>query len=197
MNRFLSLTVAGAAVASSLSANADVINAKFSGTVSTQINSGLSVGTAVSGAFAYDTVASRYLTFTIAGQSVAAGFASAADVTPDLYSAIYEAQVSPLQQGGTLNSTFALDLEGLNPWSSNNALALLTNAAQLAANLDAASSSFGYFTANSDGTNVRALNATLTGLQVIAVPEPSTAALLLAGIAAIGFSGIHRRRRNG
>lgn len=186
MKRLLKLAACVVAVATTLSAQADVIDAKFSGTVASQTNTTFAVGAAIAGRFVYDSYTDRYLSFTVGSQSVAPGYASSADITPDLYSAIYQAQVSPVQ-GGTFNRTFSLDLEGLSRWPSNNAVALLTNAVQLATNLDTASSSFGYYTANADGTGVRSVNATLTGIQVSAVPEPSSMALLLVGVAAVGL----------
>lgn len=45
-------------------------------------------------------------------------------------------EVARVQQGGTLNSSFSVELEGLGVWPLNDAVALLTNPGQLAANLD-------------------------------------------------------------
>jgi hypothetical protein len=52
---------------------------------------------------------------------------------------------------------------------------------------------FTYYMANSNGTNLQTLTATLTGITVSAVPEPSAMALLLAGIAVVG--AVARRRQ--
>ncbi len=197
MKRLFTLTAAVAALSFALPSQATLIDARFSGTVGSQVNAGFTVGAAIAGTFVYDTVLARYLSFTVGGQSVAPGFASTASLTPDLYSAIYRAQLSPVQQGGNLNSTFVVDLEGLNPWPSGNAAGLLLNTAQLASNLDTAFSSFGFFTANVDGTGVRSVNAALTSLSATAigaVPEPGTTALLLAGVVAFG---LRRFRRSG
>ena len=191
MKHIFATAVAVAAAAIAGSASADVIDAKFSGQVATQTNTSFAVGAAINGEFLYDTVSSHYLSFVIGGQSVLPGFLSTATITPDLYSAIYQAQLSPVPLPGTRNSTFTVDLEGQNPWPSNNALALLTNAGQLATNLDRIFSNFGYYNANSDGTDVHALSATLAAFQVSAVPEPSTVALMLVGLAAAA-----RRVRN-
>ena len=165
-------------------AAATVIDAKFSGTVESQTSTSFAVGAAVSGEFVYDTAASRYLSLVVGGQSVAAGFASMAAVTPDLYSAIYQAQLSPVPLPGTRNSTFTVDLEGQNPWPSNDAVALLLNTAQLASNLDRTLSGFGFYDAAADGTDVHSLSATVSSLQIAAVPEPSAVVLMLAGMAA-------------
>jgi hypothetical protein len=184
MKHLLITAAAVAAIAAFQPAAADVIDAKFSGLVATQVNTSFAVGAAITGEFVYDTAASRYLSFTVGGQSVAPGYLSTATITPDLFSAIYQAQLSPVPLPGTRNSTFAVDLEGQGPWTSNNALALLSNAGQLATNLDTALSNFGYYSANGDGTDVHSLSATLSAFQVSAVPEPGTTALMLIGLAA-------------
>lgn len=195
MQRLSFLAVAVAAVAVPLSAHADVIDARFSGTVQSQANAGFSLNSPITGEFIYDSSSARYLSFVIGGQSIAPGFASTAELTPDRYTALYRAQVSPVSLGGMLNSTFTLDLEALNaPWPSNGAIALLVSFSQLVGNLDTANSSFGFYTANADGTGIRSVSATLNNLQVSAVPEPTSVALLLAGIAAIGS---RRARRAG
>lgn len=194
MKRLLKLAVAVAAVATSLSVHASVIDAKFSGTVASQVNTSFAVGTPISGEFFYDTFAGRYLSFMVGGQSVAPGYSSSASITPDQYSAIYQAQLSPVL-GGAVNSTFAVDLEGLSPWPFRDPMALLLDAGQLAANLDTSLSNFGFYTANADGTGVRSLNAMLTGIRVSAVPEPGTAVLLLVGVAAVGSLRRSRRSR--
>jgi hypothetical protein len=106
----------------------------------------------VSGEFIFDTVTANL--FTIGGRSVAPSFAWSASVTPDLTSAIFQAQLSPVQPGGgTVNSTFILDLEALIKWPSNDPFALLAPNV-LAANLDTGLSSFGFYIANADGTGV-------------------------------------------
>jgi hypothetical protein len=179
--------------AASSATNASVIDARFNGTVNSQANTTFAIGNAITGEFLYDTSLGRFLTFTVGGQAAAPGFVSAASVTPDLFSAIYQAQVSPVL-GGSINSTVAVDLEGINQWASSNAVALLLNASQLMSNLDTTLSNFSFFNANADGTNVHSLNATLTGIQVTAVPEPGSVALLLIGLSAIGLRRARRSR---
>ena len=192
MNHFFKLAVASAAIAASLSAHADLLDVTFSGNVSSQSGSSFAANAPITGEFFFDTVSGTFLSFTVGDQAVAAGYSSSAAVTPDLYSAIYKAQVSPVVLGGPSNSSFSLDLEGLNKWSSNDAAALLSNASQLSTNLDLGSSSFGYYTANSDGTAINSLNASLASIQVSTVPEPTSLALMVVGIAAVGLRRLRR-----
>ena len=197
MKRISTLALAVTALATTLSAQADVIDAKFSGTVQSQINAGVAVNSPIAGEFIFDTSSASFTMFVIGGKSVAAGFSSLADMTPDKYTALYTAQVSPTTNGGNVNSTFTVDLEALNAgWAAANAVALLTNTAQLATNLDTVNSSFGYYTSNADGSNVKSLTAVLTSLQVTAVPEPATTALWLSGVIVIGAAFKGRRRRD-
>jgi hypothetical protein len=198
MKRVSILAAAFVAAITSLSAHADVLDAKFFGTVQSQNNAGFTIDSPISGEFFYDTDSQKYLSFSIGGQSVAPSFASTASLTPDMFTALYRAQVSPVATGGTLNSTFTLDLEALNaPWSAGSAAQLLMDAGQLASNLDTDNSTFGFFTANADGTGIESVTAALDGLTVTtvaAVPEPSTVALFVGGL---GLLGVRRRIRRG
>jgi hypothetical protein len=192
MKRLLTLAVAVAAVASPLSAQAAVLDVNFSGLVQSQTGTTFAVGSPISGEFLYDASSSTYLSFKIGGYSVAPGYASSASVTPDQYSALYTAQVSPVPLGGTINSTFSLDLEGMNQWPTFDAVALLTHSSQIPGNLDTTLSNFGFYTANADGTNIQQLTASITRF---AVPEPASFGLLLVGAAAMFSQRLTRRTR--
>lgn len=192
MKNFFAIALTSAALATAASADAAVVDVKFSGTVQSQIGTGLALNSVINGEFVYDTALSAYTLFTIAGQSVAPGFASKADISADMFTALYTAQLSPVAVGGDVNSSFSVDLEALDtPWSGS-AVALLTSP-QLASNLDTKLSTFSYYTANSNGTNLKTVTANLAGIQVSAVPEPASAALLLAGLGAVG--AVVRRRQ--
>ena len=186
MKRISALTATLAATLATLSAHAAVVNASFTGLVQSQSNTAFAVDAPISGSFSYDTTTATYLSFVVGGQSVAAGFMSTAALSPDLYTALYTAQLSPLQSATAVNSTFSLDLEGNSQWSATNAIGLLSDSAQLASNLDLPDSSFRYYMANADGSAVHAVVAQLTGVNVIgAVPEPSNVALLALGLVPI------------
>ena len=99
-----------------------------------------------------------------------------ASIGPALTDAIYTAQVSPVLATGTPNRTFSLDLSSLTNWpSTDTAFTLLTDKTQLTTNLDTISnplsafpSTFNYFTANADGSNVVSLDANLTSVTATA-----------------------------
>ena len=203
----LTLSVlAVAAMVAVVPANATVYNVNFTGTVyQTQGSPGQAIGSTVTGHFDLDSITASFLDFTIAGQSVPAGFQSFASIGPALTDAIYTAQVSPVASGGSKNSTFSLDLSSLTTWpSTDTAFTLLTDTAQLTTNLDtinnpasAFPSTFSYYTANADGSSVISLNANLTSVSatVIAAPVPEPATFALIGIASLGLGLFARRRR--
>ncbi len=192
----LALAAATAAVAMPAAASAapgEVLDVIFAGTVASTVGAtGYTVGGSVTGEFVYSGTIGGYDFFAIGGQSAPAGFASSASVTPSLSDAIYQAQVSAVQQGGSVNATFALDLSALTSWPSSDAIALLTNTSQLTTNLDTVTfpSTFTYSTAAADGTGIVSLTADLTSLNVT-VPEP--ASLLLLATSLLGLAATRRR----
>ena len=191
----LHLSLGAAALATVLSAQGAILDARFSGTVSSQTATSFAVGASVSGEFVFDTVTGNFLSFEVAGVSAAPGFASTAAFSPDNSTALYRAQVSPVDQGGSVNRTLVVDLEALNlPWQSASAATLLSDTPQLASDLDRSSSFFGFYSAAASGANVQSLNASLDRLQVIApVPEPASAVLLLLGGGALLLGRTGRR----
>jgi hypothetical protein len=203
MKRLLTLAVAVAAVASTLTAQAAVLDVKFSGTVQSHIGTSFADNAPISGEFFLNSSTGKYLSFNIGGYSVAPGFESKADISPDQYSALYTAQVSPVTQGG-INSTFSLDLEGVNKWTSfNDAVGLLTDTSQIPSNLnikpnntpyDSTFSNFGFYTGNADGTNIKQLTASLNSIAVSTVPEPENFELMMVGWLVIGIRLARRNR---
>ena len=196
MQRILSV-LAIAALAATVPAHAAVYDVNLTGTVfQTQGATGQVVGNTVTGHFDLDSTTGAFLDFMIAGQSVAPGYLSSAIIVPAQTDALYTAQVSPVASGTLSNSTFSLDLSSLSTWpSTDTAYTLLTDTAQLTTNLDTVTnpssafpSTFNYYTASANGTNVVALNADLTSLAATAaVPEPADLALLASSLLVVGL----------
>lgn len=199
----LSATLLAAAPAQA----APIYDVSFTGSVaSTQGSTGFVVGSTVTGELIYNGNSNTFTLFTVAGASATAPFTSLASLTPDRSSALYQAQVSAVQQGGTVNSNFALALEGRNPFpvAFGDAQGVLGLGSSLFSLLDTAAgnpgtptpSTFGYNLSQSNGTVTARLLANLTSINVtstnVAVPEPGSLALL--GTAALGLMGIRRGR---
>jgi hypothetical protein len=193
-----------AAVAAAPAQAGPIYIVNFTGIVDqTQGATGETTGSTVTGRFDLDSATGNFLDFMIAGKSVAAGYTSMAGIVPALTDAIYTAQVSPVLSTGTPNSTFSLDLSSLTSWpSTDNAFTLLTDKTQLTTNLDtitnplsAFPSTFDYFTANADGTNIVSLSANLTSITATATPEPGSLALVTVPLL-LGL-GLFVRRRAG
>ena len=174
MKCMLSVLVSAAAAAA-VPAHATVYTVNFTGTVSQTIGAtGEAVGETVMGQFILDSTNSRFLDFTIAGQSVAPGYQSVATIVPAQTDAIYTAQLSPVSAGTPSNSSFSLDLSSLTTWpTTDTAYTLLTDTNQMTTNLDTVSnplsafpSTFNYYISSSMGANVTSLDANLTSITV-------------------------------
>lgn len=193
MQKILSLLAPGLLLAAlAAPADAAIYSTSFSGTVTQQTGTTLSVGNAVSGAFVYSSDLGRFLSFTIGGASATPPYTSIVSTTPGVnpYTALFEAQNSAVQQGGA-NQTFSLDLEALTTFRNATALGILADPT-VTSQLDPALSQFNYFIGNANGTGIRSVTAALTVSSLsTAVPEPVTLALLAAPVLGV----VLRRRR--
>jgi len=187
MKHTLSFLAIGA-LAVVLPAQATMYSVNFAGTVYQTVGAtGEAVGSTVTGHFDLNSTSGSYSDFTIAGQSVAPGYQSSAVMVPAFTDAIYTAQLSPVSAGGTSNSSFSLDLSSLTFWpSGDTAFTLLTDTTQLTTNLDTVTnpasvfpSTFDYYTANANGTNIVSLAANLTSLAVTRTKHRRAAHLLV------------------
>jgi hypothetical protein len=201
MKRTLSV-LALTALAATVPAHAAILAVSFTGTVfQAQGATGQAIGSTVMGHFDLNSTTGSYLDFTIGGKSVATGYMSSANIGPALTDAIYMAQLSPVSTGMPSNSTFSLDLSSLTTWpSTDTPYTLLTDPTQLTTNLDtinkpssAFPSTFGYYTANSNGTNVVSLTANLTSVNVSASAIPEPASLALVAFSLLGLVLFARR----
>jgi hypothetical protein len=197
------LVLATTALAVIVPAHAATIAANFTGIVyQTQGATGQAVGNTVTGHFDLDSTSGNFLDFMIAGKSVAPGYQSFASIGAALFDAIYTAQVSPLASGMPSNNSFSLDLSSLATWpATETAFTLLTSTTQLTTNLDTVTnplsafpSTFSYYTANADGTNVVALYANLTSITATATPEPASLMLVASSVLGLGVFVFRRTR---
>ena len=174
-------------------ANADVIRASFSGTVSDQQGTSYTVGAPIIGSFTYDTTAGTYSAFNIGTFSVTAPFDSFGPlIAPGVSQAVFKAQQNPSTAAGiTTSAAFTVDLEYNSKVSTLDLSALLNagGGAFITDPTDPGVSTFGWQTQSANGTGVRFVDAFLTN---IAAPEPITLALL--GTAGVSLLAARRRR---
>jgi len=194
------LAIAALATAAALPAQAEILEVAFTGSVVTAVGATPDgVGDTVSGEFFINTATGGLSSFTVAGQSIPAGYDSTALLTPGRTDAIYQEQISPVALGVSTNYTAALDLSSLTTWpSTDTAITLLTDTHQLATNLDTVTnplsafpSTFTYNESLSDGTTIALLTSDVTDLTVVPAPEP--ASLLLLASSMLGLAAARRR----
>ena len=179
------------------SADAAVINAAFSGTVSSQASTAYALGSAISGSFSYDTSLERYTGFNIGTYSLPAGATS--NVPPPL-SATQSVQFSAIaassSTGGTTNTALTVDLETNGFFNTTNLLSFVQNPGPGAITtnpLDPNPSFFEYASGSSGSpsafviADLSSFAATVTG-----VPEPASLALLAAALSGLAVTRCRR-----
>lgn len=199
------LIVTGALIgAFTAPAEAAVYTSTFSGTATTSINATSPAGSTVTGSFTYDSSTSQFTSFKVGSYSAVAPFTSSVTVAPGggtpPFSAFYTASNSVVQGTGTVNQTFALDLEALitsstttpfTSFPSTNPLTILT-LPNLNSLLDP-SSQFTYYTGTGSGTGVTNLVVSLSSISTAATGVPEPASMALLAVPAIAM--VLRRRR--
>jgi hypothetical protein len=185
MKRLLTLAAAVAAVTCAMTAQAEIIDATFTGAV--DAGNAYAPGTTLTGNFAYNTDTQSYLYFNIGDYNAVPAFTSVAQIVAGQFTALYEAQVTSIGTASAIDSAFTLDLEAVTQWATaTNAVALLTDGSQLPSNLDP-SSNFSFYIGNADGSNISSATAGLSSLTVTAVPLPPSGAMMLVGALAFGM----------
>ena len=159
-------------------AQALLIDADYTGTVTSQLNSSFAVGSVITGAFRYDTELGDFPTFAVGTFTKPSG--AVPTFTNDGFTALYRSQLSAVLPGAGVNTTLAVELDGAFSTRDPAALLLQPN---LFATLDS-TSSINYLRADAAGTpaNTVRVAASLTSLSVTPVPEPASVALFATAL---------------
>ena len=197
--RLLLAFAAGSLALGAPSAQASLITADFSGTVTSEARTAYAVGSAISGAFTYDTASGHYTAFTIGSYGLPAGAASyAPPAFASTQSVQFAARSSASAANGSTSTSLTVDLETNGFFNTEN-LASFTAApgpGALTTSSTDPNPSFFEYASGVSGSPVAFVNATLSsfGPPATSVPEPASLALLSFGAAALALG---RRRAGG